>query len=131
MQTGELSPRRKIEPLCEKIGRSRVDQVIHAFYAGLRTDPVLHSYFDGIDNFTEHETHIADFWWTAMGGTLQQPRQFDMLGRHRPLGLTPAVLERWLTLLGDTLRENLPGDLAAQWLQMAVAIGANLERHLL
>ena len=131
MQTGESSPRRKIKTLCEKIGRNRVDQVIHAFYTRLRADPVLHSYFDGIPDFTEHETHIADFWWIAMGGTLQQPRQFDMLERHRPLGLTPAVLERWLTLFGDTLAENLPPDLAAQWLQMAVAISANLERHLL
>lgn len=130
MQTGESSPRRKIEPLCGKIGRDRVDCVIHAFYIRLLADPVLHPYFDGIHDLTAHETHIADFWWVAMGGTLKQSPQFDMLARHQRLGLTPAVFERWLAAFGDTLTDNLPPDLAAQWLQMAIGISANLKRQI-
>ncbi len=129
MQTGEVSHRRKLEPLCAKIGRDRADRVIHAFYAVLRADPVLHGFFDGIMDFAEHEARIADFWWVAMGGTLVQPRQFDMLGRHRTLPQTPSVFERWLALFGATLSEYLPTELAAQWLQMAEAIAVNLQRH--
>ncbi|GEP30784.1 hypothetical protein TPL01_19220 [Sulfuriferula plumbiphila] len=131
MQTGEPSPRRIFEPLCGKIGRDRVDQVIHAFYATLRTDPMLHGFFDGIADFAGHESHIADFWWVALGGTLEQPRQFDMLGRHQGLALTPAAFARWLALFGETLTEYLPIELAAQWLKMAEAIAANLQRHTL
>lgn len=130
MMTGASFYRRKLEPLCAKIGRDRVDLVVHAFYAKLRTDPVLHGYFDGITDFSGHEALIADFWWVAMGGILAQPRQFDMLGRHRTLGLTPAVFERWLALFGDTLATYLPPDLATQWLQMAVGIGANLQNQM-
>ena len=130
MMTGASSYRRKLEPLCAKIGRPRVDQVVHAFYTKLRTDPVLHGYFDGITDFSEHEALIADFWWVAMGGILAQPRQFDMLGRHRTLGLTPVVFERWLALFGDTMAIYLPPDLATQWLQMAVGIGANLQNQM-
>lgn len=129
MQTGEPSPRRTLEPLCDKIGRDRVEQVIHAFYTTLRADPVLHGFFDGITDFAEHEARIADFWWVAMGGTLVQPRQFDMLGRHRRLALTPAAFERWLALFGTSLHAQLPSDFASQWLQMAEAIAANLQRH--
>lgn len=47
MQTGETSPRRILEPLCAKTGRDRADRVIHAFYARLRGDPLLHGFFDG------------------------------------------------------------------------------------
>lgn len=131
MQIGEPSPRRKLDPLCSKIGRQRVDLVIHAFYASLRVDPDLHGFFDPIQDLSGHEAHIADFWWVAMGGTLAQPRQFDMLARHRALALTPEAFERWLTLFGATLAKYLPADLAEQWLQMARAIAANLQRHTL
>ena len=131
MESGKPSHRRMLEPLCEKIGRDRVDQVIHAFYATLRADPVLHGFFDGITDFAEHEAHIADFWWVAMGGKLEQPRQFDMLGRHHGLALTPAAFEHWLALFGATLHAQLAADAADQWLQMAEAIAANLQRHML
>lgn len=130
MTTGASSPRRKLEPLCAKIGRDRVGRVVHAFYAKLRTDPVLHGYFDGITDFYEHEALITDFWWIAMGGTLAQPRQFDMLGRHQTLGLTPAAFARWLVLFGETLSAHLPPDLAAQWLQMSAGISANLQHQM-
>lgn len=129
MQIGEPSPRRKLEPLCSKIGRQRVDLVIHAFYARLRADPELRAFFDHIPDFAGHEAHIADFWWAVMGGTLAQPRQFDMLTRHRALALTSDAFERWLTLFGATLAQYLPADLAEQWLQMARAIAANLQHH--
>jgi len=122
---------RSLEPLCEKIGRGRVDQVIHAFYGRLRADPMLQGFFDHIVDFVGHEAHIAGFWWAAMGGKPEQPRQFDMLGRHQGLALTPAAFARWLALFGETLTEYLPIELAAQWLQMAEAIAANLQRHTL
>ena len=60
MQTGETSPRRKLEPLCAKTGRdNRADRVIHAFYARLRVDPLLHGFFDGITDVAGHEACIS------------------------------------------------------------------------
>lgn len=131
MQIGVSSPRRTLEPLCDKIGRDTVERVIHVFYDRLRADPALRSYFSGMPDFAGHEAHIADFWWVAMGGRLAEPRQYDMRGRHRALGLDATAFERWLQLFGETLATHLPPALAEQWLQMAYAISANLKRHML
>lgn len=59
MQTGETSPRRKLEPLCAKTGRGRAARVIHAAYAGLRMEPLLHGFFDGITDVAGHEACIS------------------------------------------------------------------------
>jgi hemoglobin len=131
MQSGDPSAQRKLEPLCEKIGRQQMDEVIHAFYDKLRADAQLAGFFTGISDFPPHEAHIADFWWVAMGGKLDTPRQFDMLGLHRDMPLTEAAFERWLALFGATLVEHLPAEQAVQWLSMADGIGANLKRHTL
>ena len=131
MRIGEASTQRKLEPLCDKIGRQQVGEVIHAFYDKLRADAQLAGFFSGIDDFAPHEAHIADFWWVAMGGKVDTPRQFDMLGLHRAMPLTAADFDRWLALFGETLAEMLPAEPARLWLHMAEGIGASLKRYTL
>lgn len=123
-------PPRRLAPLCEKITRSQVQVVITAFYQKLRTHPELAPFFAHIDDFNEHEAHIADFWWLAMGGRLAARPSFDMIRRHRPLNLTDAALAQWLALFDATLQEYLAPELARQWLRMAQGIGVNLKRML-
>lgn len=123
--------RRELAPLCSKIGRETVDRVVQDFYRKLREDPDLAPFFARIADFPAHEAHVADFWWVAMGGRAEAHRPFDMVGRHAPLGLTPSAFQRWLRLFRKTVEEHLPPPLAAQWLQMAQGVGANLERILL
>lgn len=115
-------------PLCGKIGRERVDAVVHAFYDKLRADPELGGFFAHVDDFAEHEEHIAVFWWWAMGGRAERKRPFDMKGRHHPLGLTEQAFAQWLAIFHETLRERLPADLAEAWFELARGIGANLKR---
>lgn len=129
MATGIPSPR-KLEPFCGKIGRDNVDVVIHAFYDKLRTDPELAPFFRQVANFPSHETHVADFWWVAMGGRIGNHRPFDMVGRHRPLGLNEASINQWLALFHKTLLQHLPQELAEQWFQMAQGIGKNLYQNI-
>ena len=95
MEIGEAAPQRKLIPLCNKIGRDQVAVVVHDFYARLQADDKMRPFFAGMGDFTEHEALIADFWWTTMGGKLEQPRSFDMLARHRVLGLNAQALQRW------------------------------------
>jgi hemoglobin len=124
-------PKRRLIPLCELIGRARVDTVVHAFYTKLRQDADLKRYFAHIPDFAEHEAHIADFWWIAMGGKVEKRHAVDMVRRHQPLGLDEQAFARWLAVFDQTTHEHLPTDLADAWLRMAQAIGANLKRILL
>ncbi len=124
-------PKRRLVPLCELIGRGRVDAVVHAFYTKLRQHPDLKRYFAHIPDFAEHETHIADFWWIAMGGKVEKRHAVDMVRRHQPLGLDEQAFAQWLAVFDETTHEHLPSELADAWMRMAQAIGANLKRILL
>lgn len=120
----------RLQPLCDKIGRNKIDIVVHEFYDKLRAHPELQPFFAHIADFTRHERHIADFWWLAMGGRLEARPQFDMVRRHAPLQLHDAALQQWLAVFNETLTQHLSPELAAQWYQMAQGIGANLARML-
>lgn len=130
MEIGEPGPRRKLIPLCDKIGRDQVAAVVRDFYDRLHRDEMMRPFFDGIGDFTEHEALIADFWWTAMGGKIAQSRKFDMLAKHRALGLNAEALQRWLQVFAETLHAHLPPELAQRWLQLAEGIADVMRRHL-
>ena len=130
MEIGEPAPRRKLTPLCEKIGRENVALVVHDFYQRLQADEMIRPFFANMGDFTEHEALIADFWWTVMGGKLDQPRDFDLLARHRVLNLNRAALDRWLQVFEATLLTYLPAELAQRWLQMALGIADVMRRNL-
>ncbi len=130
MEIGAASPPRRLVALCEQIGRDQVAVVVHDFYGRLQAEDMMRLFFVGMGDFTEHEALIADFWWTAMGGKLGQPRAFDILARHRALGVTAEALQRWLQLFEATLREHLPPELAQRWLQLALGIADVMRRRL-
>ena len=117
---------RKLQPLCDKIGHDRVAAVVHDFYVRLRADPELGPFFRPIPDQEAHEQRVIGYWWVAMGGRMAEPPVVDMVSRHANLGLTEALLQRWLDLFGATLADHLEPELAAQWQQMAEAVGANL-----
>lgn len=120
------SPPRRLHPLCDKIGRPRVDHCVRLFYARLLDDPQLGGYFRALPDLDAHIDHIADFWWIAMGGRPEGDPVFDMIGRHARLGITEALLQRWLALFDATLQATLPETLATQWQQMAHAVAQRL-----
>lgn len=120
--------KRVLRPLCDRIGRARVDRVTARFYERLRADEQLAPFFAHIADFPEHERRIADFWWIAMGGMLADPAPVDMIGLHRPMRLRQADLERWLALFDEVAEAELEPELAAQWRTMARGIGERLSR---
>lgn len=110
-------------PLCQHIDRDTVRSVVHEFYRCLRTDNTLLAYFTHIDNWQEHESHIADFWWGVMGGTVENPRPNAMAAGHKNLHFGPGELDRWLALFYQTLQQSLPQDAAEQWSRLAHQLG--------
>jgi truncated hemoglobin YjbI len=81
-----------------------------SFYQRLRLDARLSHFFAHIEDFSAHEARIADFWFTAMGGRLASPPQVDMVGKHFPLGIGDADMDRWLQGSGmwQVARETTP-----------------------
>ncbi|HKJ70311.1 MAG TPA: group III truncated hemoglobin [Gammaproteobacteria bacterium] len=122
---------RKLEPLCDKIGHQRVKAVVHDFYRRLRADPELGPVFTAIRDREGHEDRIIAYWWLAMGGRMENPPVVDMLGAHARVGVSEAQLRRWLTLFGETVRDHLEEELAAQWQQMAFAVGDKLRAQVI
>ena len=115
-------------PLHQQISFAQVQQVVHLFYNKLQAHPSLSVFFRHIPDFTEHEYRISCFWWMSMGGRLEQPPRLDMISRHMPLGIRDEDLHTWLALFEQTLNEQLPADIAHQWLEKARKIGGRLKQ---
>jgi hemoglobin len=119
---------RKLIPLCDKIGRARIEEQIHRFYEKLQQDPEMKGFFEHIPDFSAHEQRIADFWWTAMGGRLDHDPGIDMVGKHMPLGIKDEHIQRWLATFKETLYEVMEPELADQWYMMAEGIAMRLRQ---
>ncbi|MFW2372537.1 MAG: truncated hemoglobin [Gammaproteobacteria bacterium] len=114
--------------LADQIGYDKVQLIVHSFYQQAQLHPELGPFFNHIEDFKSHEQRLSDFWWQALGGQLEQPGQFDMIGKHFPLGIKTSDLEAWLVLFGRVLGENLDMELANAWMSKAVNIAARLKQ---
>ena len=112
-------------PTYEEIAR-----VIRAFYGRLTVHPQLGHFFEGIENFSEHEQRIIDFWFMAMGGKPEPAPtpKIDMIGKHFPLGITEEDLQIWLALFTETLAQEITDEKARYWLDKAMTIAARLKQ---
>lgn len=108
--------------------REDIQRVVKRFYQKLMQDPQLSHFFGHIEDFSEHEQRIADFWYMSMGGKLEQPPKIDMIGKHFPLGIKTEDLQHWLALLSETLGEELPHKQALLWMDKAMTIAARMQQ---
>ena len=102
--------------------------VIHAFYEKVMAHPQLSHFFSALDDFSEHEKRIVDFWWMSMGGQLEQPPKINMMGKHMPLGIQQGDLDVWLALFSETLQQQLSGEKAICWMDKAMMIAERLKQ---
>ena len=110
------------------MGRERLAAFVEAFFARLLEDEVLGPYFRHLPDPERHLSRFTDFWWIALGGESPDPPLIDMVGAHRHLRLSRALINRWLGLFAETARARLPPALAATLVGMAQGIGRRLER---
>ena len=78
-------------------GRALIVQLVHTFYADVRSDQILGPTFDGVigDRWGPHLARMVEFWCTVMLDT----RSFkgNVLARHMAIpGVTPEHFKRWL-----------------------------------
>lgn len=108
--------------------RDAIQRVVQRFYQKLMQDPQLSPFFSHIEDFSEHEQRISDFWYMSMGGKLEQPPKIDMIGKHFPLGIKTEDLQHWLALFSETLGEELPQPQALMWMDKAMTIAARMQQ---
>lgn len=108
--------------------REDIQRVVKRFYQKLMQDPQLSPFFSHIEDFSEHEQRISDFWYMSMGGRLEQPPKIDMIGKHFPLGIKTEDLQHWLALFSETLGEELPHKQALLWMDKAMTIAARMQQ---
>ena len=104
-----------------------IEQLVHAFYARVRAEPVLGPIFNGaIDDWDEHLEKLCDFWSSVL----------LMTGRFkgRPMAvhvqvpdIQPAHFARWLDLFGYTARQVWPSAAAELVIEKAQMIGRSLQ----
>ncbi|WP_069301037.1 group III truncated hemoglobin [Neptunicoccus sediminis] len=110
--------------------RAQIEQVVTAFYARVRRDPVIGPVFlerlsDDAGVWRSHEAKIADFWANA----ILHERSYNgnpMMVHSGISTIKPQMFARWLDLFDDTLAQELPDGIAAQWSALAHRIGRGL-----
>ncbi len=115
----------------EATGNSAIDeslimQLLRAFYARVRVDPLIGPIFNArIQEWEHHLVRIGDFWSAVMLRTGRYQGQPMRL--HLPLPIDATHFDRWLELFETTARERCSPAVAEQFIQRARMIGRSLE----
>ncbi len=136
--------------LYERIGSHEgILKLIRPFYADVRQHAVLGSIFNAhIHDWPAHLEKITEFWARQMGGPSQYPGGFA--GAHMRVNtaevndqsavlqrgsssamiqpITPEHFKHWLALWDFNCQRNLPPTEAAEAIELAHRLGAQLER---
>ncbi|GAA5165772.1 group III truncated hemoglobin [Viridibacterium curvum] len=114
--------------VASELGLPRVAEVVARFYAAVRVHPALAAPFARVGDWPAHEAVLTHFWWVTLGGKRYMDYRYRVAEKHIESGFTPALLEDWLALFADTVRESLPPELAEPWLARARHIGESLRQ---
>ena len=114
----------------EHIGRERIAQVVDTFYNRVQRDPGLSMPFAVVEDWPHHKELITHFWWVTLGGERYMDYAYNVVMKHRAVGFTSGLLKHnWLPLFEQTMREQLPTELADAWMAQAQRIGRSLEMN--
>lgn len=125
---GRPAPQRTIlvdgKPLPAALDEAMIRDVVHAFYAEVRRDPLIGPIFDRAiapDEWPAHLEKLCDFW----SATLLRTDRYG--GRPLPPHLRipelgEAHFRRWLGLFRDTVQRLCPPEVAALFMDRALRI---------
>ena len=119
-------PRR--QPVHPAIDEEMVRQLVHAFYAHVRTDPELGPIFNRVvgDDWDHHLGKMCDFWSSVMLMTGRY-KGAPMVAHMRLKMIRPEHFERWLTLFRQTARQTCPVEIADLFIGRAENIARSLQ----
>lgn len=104
-----------------------IHDLVHTFYAKVRSDPMLGPIFDGeITDWPAHLDKMCAFWSSVilMSGRYKGR---PMLAHAKIPGIERAHFERWLALFRDTAAETCNSDAAALFVDRAERIAQSLQ----
>jgi hemoglobin len=112
-----------IPDLCSE---EEVRQLVHAFYAKVRTDSMLAPVFARhVSHWDRHLAKMVDFWTSQLRGSNRY--QGTPMPVHMVLpGLTHAMFERWLDLFFDTTQELANPPMRSRAIELAQRIAQAL-----
>ncbi|GEC58409.1 hemoglobin [Bradyrhizobium japonicum] len=108
------------------INEAMIEQLVHAFYAKVRKDPMIGPVFGSrISNWEPHLAQMCAFWSSV---ALMTGRYHGTpMVKHMPLPIDAAHFDRWLELFEATAAELCPPDAAAHFIDRARRIASSLE----
>lgn len=115
-----------INSVAEQIGRDTMDAVMCDFYAKIRAHAQLAPIFAVVQDWPQHEAHIAHFWWVLLGGEAYLDAGYNVARKHVGIGVTPALVDEWLRLFQSVLLCHVSAPLAEAWLAKARMIGQSI-----
>ena len=103
-----------------------IEQLVHGFYAKVRSDPMLAPVFEA--RISHWEPHLAQMraFWSSVALMTGRYHGTPMV-KHMPLPIDAAHFDRWLALFEATARELCPPEAEAHFVERARRIAASLE----
>jgi hemoglobin len=108
------------------ITEAMIERLVHAFYAKVRSDPVLAPVFEA--RIADWEPHLAQMcaFWSSVALMTGRYHGTPMV-KHMPLPVDADHFDRWLALFEQTARDICPPEAAAHFIERARRIAASLE----
>ncbi|MES5483521.1 group III truncated hemoglobin [Bradyrhizobium sp. INPA03-11B] len=108
------------------ITEAMIAQLVHAFYARVRKDPMIGPVFEArITNWEPHLAQMCAFWSSV---ALMTGRYHGTpMVKHMPLPIDAAHFDRWLELFEATAQELCPPVAAEHFIERARRIASSLE----
>lgn len=120
------NPRRR--PFHDGIDEDMIHDVVHAFYAKIRTDPMLGAILARVigPDWGPHLAKMCDFWSSVMLMTGRYKGN-PMIAHMRLKMVQPMHFERWLELFRATVRNSCPSEIAELFVTRAENIARSLQ----
>ena len=97
-----------LDSLCQQVGEERLRAMVAAFYRRVRVDELIGPMYPAED-WEGSEKRLADFVVYRFGGPqtyLEQRGHPRLRMRHLPFSIGLQERDRWLTLMGEAMRET-------------------------
>jgi hemoglobin len=131
MSTENIAITTRIVPPGMRVGitEEMIHNVVHTFYASIRTDPALGPIFKRVigENWDPHLVKMCDFWSSVL---LMTGRfEGDPMAKHVAVGgIRPTHFARWLHLFRQTVEKLCPQPAAEMFVMRSEMIARSLQR---
>lgn len=105
---------------------TEIATVVEDFYNRVQADPLLQAPFRSVEDWPLHIRRLTHFWWIRFGGRPYLFYQYDPVTKHFFAGFNGELLERWLDLFNQTLKDHLSETQSELWRTVTVRMGHSL-----